>query len=98
MMSKTFLMTKTVSVIDISATITTDYYYRLLPQTITASLDYKYLGGVLAPNGIMMIYFIPHYADSIGEFNPVTNTFSIIDISSRAMGAAGQRDFGEIQT
>ena len=76
-------MTKTFSVIDISATI---------------SLDYKYLGGVLAPNGIMMIYFIPHYADSIGEFNPVTNTFSIIDISSRAMGAAGQRDFGEIQT
>ena len=45
-----------------------------------------------------MIYFIPHYADSIGEFNPVTNTFSIIDVSSRAMGAAGQRDFGEIQT
>jgi hypothetical protein len=63
-------MTKTFSVIDISATI---------------SLDYKYLGGVLAPNGIMMIYFVPHYADSIGEFNPVTNTFSIIDISSRVM-------------
>ena len=37
-------MTKTFSVIDISATI---------------SLDYKYLGGVLAPNGIMMIYFVP---------------------------------------
>ena len=41
----------------------------------------KYHSGVLlAPNGI--IYFIPRDADNIGEFDPMTKTFSVVDISS----------------
>ena len=29
-----------------------------------------------------IIYFIPRDADNIGEFNSMTNTFSVVDISS----------------
>jgi hypothetical protein len=53
------------SIIDISSVIT---------------LDGKYEGAVLAPNG--HIYFVPFNADGIGVFNPSTRVFSVIDISS----------------
>ena len=45
------------------------------------STDAKYIGGVLAPNG--HIYMVPFHADNIGDFDPSTNAFDVIDISSR---------------
>ena len=45
------------------------------------SINQKYSGGVLAPNG--HIYMVPFLTDSIGDFDPSTNTFGVIDISSR---------------
>jgi len=45
----------------------------------TISRPGKYLGGVLAPNG--KVIFVPYYADNIGMFDPLTNAFTIIDIS-----------------
>jgi hypothetical protein len=40
----------------------------------------KYLGGVLASNG--HIYMMPNSADNIGDFDPSTNKFAVIDIST----------------
>jgi hypothetical protein len=34
--------------------------------------NYKWIGGVLAPNGL--IYGIPYYTTTILEFNPVSKT------------------------
>ena len=39
----------------------------------------KYVGAVLAPNG--HIYMVPDNADSIGDFDPATGSFSALDIS-----------------
>ena len=46
---------------------------------IQQTSQYKYAGGVLAPNG--HIYMVPSYADNIGDFDPATGAFSVIDIS-----------------
>ena len=39
----------------------------------------KYLGGVLAPNG--QVIMVPHDSNSIGILDPVTGAFSALDIS-----------------
>ena len=39
----------------------------------------KYLGGVLASNG--HIYMVPHNANNVGDFDPVTGVLSALDIS-----------------
>jgi len=41
---------------------------------------YKYIGGVLGPNGL--IYFVPSSADNIGILDPSTTSFTTHDISS----------------
>ena len=38
--------------------------------------DYKYHGCVLAPNG--NVVFVPHMANSVGIFDPVSNVFSAV--------------------
>ena len=45
----------------------------------TISSDWKYAGGVLAPNG--NIYLVPFNTDHIGELDPSTRTFGTINIS-----------------
>jgi hypothetical protein len=49
-----------------------------LPSSLTG-VQWKFWGGVLAPNG--NIYLVPSNSDSIGVFNPSTGAFSFIDIS-----------------
>jgi hypothetical protein len=46
----------------------------------TFSPDWKHVGGVLGPNGL--IYFVPGNADNIGVLNPSTSSFITIDIAN----------------
>ena len=50
-----------------------------LPGSLTG-VQWKFWGGVLAPNG--HIYLVPCQAGSIGDFDPSTGALSLIDISS----------------
>ena len=43
--------------------------------------DWKYIGGVLAPNGL--IFFAPWSADNIGVLDPSTSSFTTIDICNK---------------
>jgi hypothetical protein len=50
----------------------------------TESLDKKYAGGVLGPDGI--VYFVPYDADKIGLLNLATRNFTTIDIAATISG------------
>ena len=47
---------------------------------LASTLQVKYVGGVLGPNGL--IYFVPSNADNIGVLDPSSSSFSTIDISN----------------
>ena len=65
-----------------SLTPVTDYadgtsMFTPLDISATISLDYKYEGGVLGPNGL--IYLVPLNADNVGVLNPSTRNFTSIN-------------------
>ena len=54
----------------------------------TISSDSKYWGGVLHSNG--KIYYAPHDSNKVGEFDPLTKNFSVIDLPSPVSGGSYQ--------
>jgi len=49
-----------------------------LDISASISVEWKYAGGVLAPNG--KVVFVPHSADNVNIFDPATQIFSVVDI------------------
>ena len=56
------------------------------------TLDWKYWGGVLGPDGL--VYFVPYNLDDIGVLDPSTQSFTMIDISSTISGGNVNNEYG----
>ena len=56
----------------------------IIDISATESIDKKYAGGVLGPDGI--VYFVPYDADKIGVLNPAKRTLTTIDIAATISG------------
>ena len=77
---------KTFTTIGISALISSD-------PNVGGGTD-KYDGGVLADDG--HIYFAPHKADNIGDFDPATGLFDTIDISGISVASINSKYRGAV--